>query len=448
MCWASCSTILRADAAVPPGRGGLFVPSEDSFTDDPEDADIVAQIRELIDTRVRPAVANDGGDIVYRGFDKGKVYLKMQGACAGCPLVHRDAEERYRAAAAPLCPRSHRSEGRLNEPDRRFEPRPAVPRGTDVQPLLDTPVGEDEIRAIWDLMKMPPTSTNQSPARMVWCLSAEAKEKLAACASDSNADKIRNAPAAVIIAHGREFPRNPAPAVPACGCQELVRGQYRVARGLRLPQQFAPGRLSDPRRACARAGYRRDVGLRPGRGGQGVLRRPAGRAVELHRDAGLRRYVPSCTRATPGWRSSKPIGSPEPNLRTLVIDTATAACSVALLDGDRVVAHGHDVVGRGHAERLVPMIAALPDGGRAARILVDCGPGSLPDSRRHRGGARAGAGLGRDRDRLSVAGAGRRRRVRRARRRRTDGRAGRRAWRGLRTVLRARSDHTLPPSPR
>ena len=50
-----------------------------------EDADIVAQIRELIDTRVRPAVANDGGDIVYRGFDKGKVYLKMQGACAGCP---------------------------------------------------------------------------------------------------------------------------------------------------------------------------------------------------------------------------------------------------------------------------------------------------------------------------------------------------------------------------
>ncbi|HVF94593.1 MAG TPA: NifU family protein [Sphingomonas sp.] len=54
-------------------------------TDDPADADIVAQIRELIETRVRPAVANDGGDIVYRGFDKGKVFLAMQGACAGCP---------------------------------------------------------------------------------------------------------------------------------------------------------------------------------------------------------------------------------------------------------------------------------------------------------------------------------------------------------------------------
>ena len=58
---------------------------EEQFSDDPADAEIVEQIRDLIDTRVRPAVANDGGDIVYRGFDKGTVYLKMQGACAGCP---------------------------------------------------------------------------------------------------------------------------------------------------------------------------------------------------------------------------------------------------------------------------------------------------------------------------------------------------------------------------
>lgn len=64
-------------------------------------------------------------------------------------------------------------------------------------------------------------------------------------------------------------------------------------------------------------------------------------------------------------------------MRTLVIDTATAACSVALLDGDRVVGCAHDVVGRGHAEKLVPMIAGLPGGGRAERILVDCGPGSF-----------------------------------------------------------------------
>ncbi len=60
-------------------------PGPTSFPIAPEDADIVAQIAELIDTRVRPAVAADGGDIVLRGFDKGTVFLSMQGACAGCP---------------------------------------------------------------------------------------------------------------------------------------------------------------------------------------------------------------------------------------------------------------------------------------------------------------------------------------------------------------------------
>ena len=68
--------------------GGIVVPGEDTdpaVEDDPADADIVAQIRELIETRVRPAVANDGGDIIYRGFRDGVVFLKMQGACSGCP---------------------------------------------------------------------------------------------------------------------------------------------------------------------------------------------------------------------------------------------------------------------------------------------------------------------------------------------------------------------------
>jgi len=64
---------------------GEIEAEEEELHDDPADADIVAQIRELIDTRVRPAVANDGGDIVYRGFDKGVVYLRMHGACSGCP---------------------------------------------------------------------------------------------------------------------------------------------------------------------------------------------------------------------------------------------------------------------------------------------------------------------------------------------------------------------------
>jgi len=76
-------------------------------------------------------------------------------------------------------------------------------------------------------------------------------------------------------------------------------------------------------------------------------------------------------------------------MRTLAIETATAACSVALLEGARVVAEIHEVVGRGHAERLIPMIAELPDRGRADIILVDCGPGSFTGVRVGLAAARA-----------------------------------------------------------
>ncbi len=62
---------------------GASAVAEESFADG--DAEIVGQIKELLDTRVRPAVANDGGDIVFRSYDKGIVHLVMQGACAGCP---------------------------------------------------------------------------------------------------------------------------------------------------------------------------------------------------------------------------------------------------------------------------------------------------------------------------------------------------------------------------
>jgi tRNA threonylcarbamoyladenosine biosynthesis protein TsaB len=64
-------------------------------------------------------------------------------------------------------------------------------------------------------------------------------------------------------------------------------------------------------------------------------------------------------------------------LRTLAIDTSSEACSVALFDDDRLIDAGHRVIGRGHAEQLLPMIAALNDGGRAEQIMVGCGPGSF-----------------------------------------------------------------------
>ncbi len=66
---------------------GITVPPEDKAVveERPEDAEVIAAINELLETRVRPAVAGDGGDIAYRGFRDGVVYLTLQGSCAGCP---------------------------------------------------------------------------------------------------------------------------------------------------------------------------------------------------------------------------------------------------------------------------------------------------------------------------------------------------------------------------
>lgn len=80
--------VSQAPLFAPGTAAGISVPEDDAdmlFADREEDADIVAQINELIETRVRPAVAGDGGDIRYRGFKDGVVYLQMQGACSGCP---------------------------------------------------------------------------------------------------------------------------------------------------------------------------------------------------------------------------------------------------------------------------------------------------------------------------------------------------------------------------
>ena len=65
---------------------GIHVASDDSnFEEDPADSEIIEQIKELIETRVRPAVAQDGGDIAYKGYRDGRLLLSMHGACSGCP---------------------------------------------------------------------------------------------------------------------------------------------------------------------------------------------------------------------------------------------------------------------------------------------------------------------------------------------------------------------------
>jgi Fe-S cluster biogenesis protein NfuA len=78
--FASDAPLFRTGSA-----GAIHIAPEPEIDDDPADAEVIAQICELIETRVRPAVAQDGGDIVYRGFKGGTVFLALHGACSGCP---------------------------------------------------------------------------------------------------------------------------------------------------------------------------------------------------------------------------------------------------------------------------------------------------------------------------------------------------------------------------
>lgn len=83
--WADLETRIAGEisAHFDSGLPVITEPQAEVATDD--DDEIVTQIRELLDTRIRPSVALDGGDIVYRGFERGVVFLSLQGACLGCP---------------------------------------------------------------------------------------------------------------------------------------------------------------------------------------------------------------------------------------------------------------------------------------------------------------------------------------------------------------------------
>ena len=78
--------VSGAPLFAPGTAAGIHVADEPpSIDEDPADAEIIDQIKELIETRVRPAVAQDGGDIAYKGYKDGHLYLSMHGACSGCP---------------------------------------------------------------------------------------------------------------------------------------------------------------------------------------------------------------------------------------------------------------------------------------------------------------------------------------------------------------------------
>jgi Fe-S cluster biogenesis protein NfuA len=78
--------VSGAPLFAPGTAAGIHVADDDSgLEDNPDDSEIIDQIKELIETRVRPAVAQDGGDIAYKGYRDGRLYLTMHGACSGCP---------------------------------------------------------------------------------------------------------------------------------------------------------------------------------------------------------------------------------------------------------------------------------------------------------------------------------------------------------------------------
>lgn len=67
------------------GQPLILEAGDDGHAEGEDDNEVVIQIKDLLDTRVRPAVAQDGGDILFHGFERGVVFLRMQGACSGCP---------------------------------------------------------------------------------------------------------------------------------------------------------------------------------------------------------------------------------------------------------------------------------------------------------------------------------------------------------------------------
>ncbi len=138
----------------------------------PEDREVVEQIKELLDTRVRPAVASDGGDIVFRGYREGVVLLHMQGACSGCPSILGHAEAWHREHAQAL-----RARGRVGAAGRAVGPcrrstrapggrcSPTPGRSTSGVPTRSPTRRCEEM---YRLLRMGPTSANCSPARFLF----------------------------------------------------------------------------------------------------------------------------------------------------------------------------------------------------------------------------------------------------------------------------------------
>ena len=199
---------------------------------------------------------------------------------------------------------------------------------------LDKPVSTALLMAIYDLMRMGPTSANCSPARFVFARLAEAKERLAAHCSPANAPKVRTAPATAIIGYDLDFaarlpklfPHNP-------GRQELVhRSGGRTGDGV-SQRHACRAPISSSRRA--RSAW---IAARCPASTMTASTRnssPAHASSRTSSAASAMAIRPACSRAARAWRSTKPARlSDRRRVKILAVDTALGACSVAMLDGE------------------------------------------------------------------------------------------------------------------
>ena len=149
---------------------------------------------------MRPAVAGDGGDIRYRGFKDGIVFLTLQGACSGCPSSTATLKHGIEGLLNITCPRSLKSRRLISASTmQRTIHAPAISRpclsadaldqifreARTYNGWLDKPVSDEQLHAIYDLLKMGPTSANMQPARIVWVKSTN-RRRCGDCASDGN----------------------------------------------------------------------------------------------------------------------------------------------------------------------------------------------------------------------------------------------------------------------
>ena len=153
--------------------------------------------------------------------------------------------------------------------------------------FIDQPIERDQLEAIWELLKMGPTSANCLPARLVWVTTPEAKQKLADCAGGANPPKILAAPVTVIIGMDLDFHEQLPWLFPHADAKSWFEGNDALREATAFRNSSLQGGLFHHGGTRARARYRADVGVQQCCGRCSLFWRYAAGEIEFHLDFGL-----------------------------------------------------------------------------------------------------------------------------------------------------------------